>query len=182
MAFTVAIGTGVAIIPCGNSTHRTPYTPTARTLHVARAKKLSSDSQPVTAAAEPQPSPEIEASVADSDFSFNYAELPGQEPDFWEGPQWDWFGTFVKYSWIIGFPVAASLALYGCFTFHEPPERVKLAAAKKYSVQNYSVQSAESVDSVESESVDPSEVFEEPDAYDSDVFDSNPTEVAPSLK
>ena len=35
---------------------------------------------------------------------------------------------------------------------------------------------------VESSAESSSEVFKEPDAYDSDVFDSNPTEVAPSLE
>lgn len=65
----------------------------------------------------------------------------------------------------------ASVALYGCFTFHEPPKKVKEAAEKMYSV-----------DSSQVFTETPSQGFEEPDAYDSDVFDSNPTEVAPSLE
>ncbi|RDX77156.1 hypothetical protein CR513_42768, partial [Mucuna pruriens] len=160
MAFTVAIGSGVAIIPCGNIS-RTPYTHllphlvstrTRRSLHVARAEKLSSESQPVSTA-------EIEEPLDDAVSSYNYSDLPGQKPDFWEGPQWDWFGFFVQYSWIIGVPVAAILALTGCLTY-DPPKDLKQGAANKYSVQS-------------------GEVFVEPDVYDSDVFDSNPTEVAP---
>ncbi|TKY44699.1 hypothetical protein E2542_SST30977 [Spatholobus suberectus] len=172
MAFTVAIGSGVAIIPCGNTTV-TPYTRlllphlastrTRRSLHVARAKKLSSESHPFSTATEPQDTAEVEEPLDDAVSTYQWPDLPGQEPDFWEGPQWDWLGTFVQYSWILGFAVAAILALLGCFTHHEPPKKLKEAAANKYSVQS-------------------SEVFEEPDAYDSDVFDSNPTEVAPSLE
>lgn len=36
--------------------------------------------------------------------------LPGDEPDFWEGPQWDALGFIVQYLWAIGIVVA----LIGC--------------------------------------------------------------------
>ena len=29
-------------------------------------------------------------------------ELPGDEPDFWEGPRWDGLGFFVQYMWAFG--------------------------------------------------------------------------------
>lgn len=29
-------------------------------------------------------------------------ELTGDEPDFWEGPQWDAFGFFIQYLWAFG--------------------------------------------------------------------------------
>lgn len=63
------------------------------------------------------------------------------------------------------------------------------AAERLYSVQSGVESNAESDDvessaetDVESSAESSSEVFKEPDAYDSDVFDSNPTEVAPSLE
>lgn len=48
-------------------------------------------------------------------------ELPGDKPDFWEGPQWDALGFFVQYLWAfgIGFAVsnsnARSLAVWTLF-------------------------------------------------------------------
>jgi hypothetical protein len=37
--------------------------------------------------------------------------LPGDEPDFWEGPQWNALGFVVQYLWAIGIVVAVSLFL-----------------------------------------------------------------------
>jgi hypothetical protein len=37
--------------------------------------------------------------------------LPGDEPDFWEGPQWNALGFIVQYLWAIGIVVAVSLLL-----------------------------------------------------------------------
>ena len=39
-------------------------------------------------------------------------ELPGDKPDFWEGPQWDAFGFFVQYLWAFGIVFAV---FFFCF-------------------------------------------------------------------
>lgn len=49
-----------------------------------------------------QPTAEIEGSAAadaNVDDGYFLPDLPGEEPDFWEGPQWDWLGFFVEYLW-----------------------------------------------------------------------------------
>ncbi|CAJ1951883.1 unnamed protein product [Sphenostylis stenocarpa] len=199
MAFTVPVGSGAAIIPCGNTTATTRYTrliPSSnRTprnhLHVVCAKKFSSESHPFSAATEPQATEEIEDDEAlDEEIAALYKKMSGllrEEPDFWEGPQWDWLGTFIKYSWIIGFGVAVVVCLYGCFTFHEPPKEVREEMERKYGVRSGVETSTDSNRESSTESsaeskTESSDVFEESDTYDSDVFDSNPTEVAPLLK
>lgn len=40
--------------------------------------------------------------VAADDGGYVLPELPGTEPDFWEGPQWDALGFFVQYMWAFG--------------------------------------------------------------------------------
>lgn len=57
---------------------------------------------------EPLPTPEIEDSVADADDGYFLPDLPGQEPDFWEGPQWDGLGFFVEYLWAFGIVFAVT--------------------------------------------------------------------------
>ncbi|XP_027923505.1 uncharacterized protein LOC114181287 isoform X1 [Vigna unguiculata] len=190
MAFTVPIGSGAAIIPCGNTTATTRYTrffpspiQTPRNhLHVACAKKFSSESRRFRAVTEPQATAEVEdEEPMDEEFVALYNkvnDLLREEPDFWEGPQWDLLGFFVKYSWIIGFGVAVCFSLYGCFTYQEPSKEVREEMERKYGVSTGVESSAESGANSSSGS---SDVFEDTDAYDSDVFDSNPTEVAPSL-
>jgi len=124
MAFTVPIGSGAAIIPCGNTTATTRYTrffpspiQTPRNhLHVACAKKFSSESRRFRAVTEPQATAEVEdEEPMDEEFVALYNkvnDLLREEPDFWEGPQWDLLGFFVKYSWIIGFGVAVYITNY----------------------------------------------------------------------
>jgi len=77
---------------------------------VACSNKFSSESRPFSAVTEPQATTEVEdEEPMDEEFAALYSkanELLRAEPDFWEGPQWDLFGTFVKYSWILGFGVA----------------------------------------------------------------------------
>ncbi|KAG5037181.1 hypothetical protein AAZX31_07G086700 [Glycine max] len=195
MAFTVAIGSGVAIIPCGNTTTAIPYTRggghrTRRKLHlhVARAKKpLNGDDVSIyTELLKTEVSVFENKPLGDNDAALKFVEKIDRQfqyPDFWEGSQWDWLGIFVKFSPIIGVAVAACLAIYGCFTFHEPPKEMREAAERLYSVQSGVESSAESgLESSADSSVESGKVIEEPDAYDSDVFDSNPTEVAPSLE
>lgn len=38
----------------------------------------------------------------DDDDGYFLPELPGDKPDFWEGPQWDALGFFVQYLWAFG--------------------------------------------------------------------------------
>ncbi|KAK7364070.1 hypothetical protein VNO80_12431 [Phaseolus coccineus] len=190
MAFTVPIGSGAAIIPCGNTTATTRYTrllsSSNRTprnyLHVACSKKFSSESQSFRAVTEPQATAEIgDEEPMDEEFAALYSKVNDilrEEAEFWEGPQWDLLGTFVKYSWIIGFGVAVCVSLYGCLTYQPPSKEVMEEIERKYGVRSGVESSGESSAKSSGESND---VFEDLDSYDSDVFDSNPTEVAPSL-
>lgn len=56
------------------------------------------------------------ASTGKVDDGFVMPKLPGEEPDFWEGPQWDGLGFFVQYMWALG-GVFAVLSLYFIFSF-----------------------------------------------------------------
>lgn len=40
--------------------------------------------------------------VDDFDYGIDLPKLPGDEPNFWEGPQWDGLGFFVQYLWAFG--------------------------------------------------------------------------------
>ena len=42
------------------------------------------------------------AAVDDVDDGYFLPKLPGDEPDFWEGEQWDALGFFVEYLWAFG--------------------------------------------------------------------------------
>ncbi|BAU02803.1 hypothetical protein LR48_Vigan10g020400 [Vigna angularis] len=198
MAFTVPIGSGAAIIPCGNTTATTRCTrffpSSIRTpsnhLYLACPKKFSSESHRFRAVTEPQATAEIEdEEPLDEEFVALYSKVNDflrEEPYLWEGPQWDLLGFFVQYSWIIGFGVAVCVSLYGCLTYQEPPKEVREEMERKYGVRSGVESGVESdaesgAESRANSSSESSDVFEETDAYDSDVFDSNPTEVAPSL-
>ncbi|KAJ8758755.1 hypothetical protein K2173_000476 [Erythroxylum novogranatense] len=74
------------------------------------------------------------------DDGFVMPKLPGDEPDFWEGPQWDALGFFVQYLWAFGI-IFAVCVLFASYDFFGRTRR-----------------------------------------SNSDVFESNPTEVAPSLE
>lgn len=118
MAFTVASGSGVAIIPCGNTTTAIPYTRggghrTRRKLHlhVARAKKpLNGDDVSIyTELLKTEVSVFENKPLGDNDAALKFVEKIDRQfqyPDFWEGSQWDWLGIFVKFSPIIGVAVA----------------------------------------------------------------------------
>uniref|UniRef100_A0A2P2M7B8 Uncharacterized protein n=1 Tax=Rhizophora mucronata TaxID=61149 RepID=A0A2P2M7B8_RHIMU len=47
-------------------------------------------------------------SVVDDD-GFVIPKLPGEESDFWEGPQWDGLGFFLQYLWAFGIVFAVFL-------------------------------------------------------------------------
>lgn len=136
MALTIAnSGTngGARVLYRSSTTH--PYTNLSsqrhvlfplsprRTLHVVSAKRFTSrtgrldnsnnrrrsntttkdqDQDPLR-----QRTAEIENVGADNvDDGYFLPKLPGDEPDFWEGEQWDGLGFFVEYLWAFGFAFA----------------------------------------------------------------------------
>ncbi|KAI9173439.1 hypothetical protein LWI28_001388 [Acer negundo] len=103
---------------------------------------------------------EIENAVVDG---FSISDLPGLQPDFWEGPQWDGFGFFLQYMWAFGIVFALIACGIAVSTYNEGATDFKDTPAYKESIQSQ-------------------EFLEEPDASNPDVFESNPTEVAPSLE
>ncbi|KAK1416831.1 hypothetical protein QVD17_25948 [Tagetes erecta] len=90
-------------------------------------------------------------------------DLPGLEPDFWEGPQWDGFGFFVEYMWAFGIVFALISSGIAVATYNEGATDFKETPAYKESIQSR-------------------DLLEEPEASSPDVFESNPTEEAPSLE
>lgn len=97
------------------------------------------------------------------DDGFVVPKLPGEETDFWEGPQWDGFGFFVQYMWAFGILFALIACGIAVATYNEGASDFKETPAYKESVQTQGL-------------------LEEPDTSNPDVFESNPTEVAPSLE
>ncbi|KAK4436941.1 hypothetical protein Salat_0028000 [Sesamum alatum] len=89
--------------------------------------------------------------------------LPGTKPDFWEGSQWNALGFFVQYMWAFGILFALVACGIAVATYNEGATDFKETPAYKESIQSR-------------------ELLEEPDASNSDVFESNPTEQAPSLE
>ncbi|KAI3515825.1 hypothetical protein L1887_14730 [Cichorium endivia] len=90
-------------------------------------------------------------------------DLPGLEPDFWEGPQWDGFGFVIEYLWAFGIVFALISSGIAVATYNEGATDFKETPAYKESIQSR-------------------DLLEEPEASSPDVFESNPTEEAPSLE
>jgi hypothetical protein len=193
-------GNGGAAILYSSST-RHPYTHllirrnvlfplSPRTLHVVSAKKFSSrngrfdgknrGSSTTTREQDQNPKEgkrtgEIERGLIEGgpnvenvvgpvvDDGYFLPELPGDKPDFWEGPQWDGLGFFVEYLWAFGIVFALIACGIAVATYNEGATDFKDTPIYKESVQSQ-------------------ELLEEPDASNPDVFESNPTEVAPSLE
>ncbi|KAL9375105.1 hypothetical protein Peur_031984 [Populus x canadensis] len=105
----------------------------------------------------------VSTSVGENYDGYFLPELPGDEPDFWEGPQWDGFGFFVQYMWAFGIVFALVACGIAVATYNGGAADFKETPAYKESIQSR-------------------DLLEEPEASNSDVFDSNPTEVAPSLE
>ncbi|EEF29721.1 uncharacterized protein LOC8268651 [Ricinus communis] len=112
---------------------------------------------------------EVNADISSSssvDVEDNYydilSKLPKDETEFWEGPQWDALGFFLQYLWAFGIVFALIACGIAVATYNEGATDFKDTPAYKESVQSQ-------------------ELLEEPDASTSDVFESNPTEIAPSL-
>lgn len=104
-----------------------------------------------------------EGVVDEVDDGFVLPKLPGDEPDFWEGPQWDALGFFVQYLWAFGVVFALIACGIAVATYNEGATDFRETPAYKESVQSR-------------------DLLEGPEASDSDVFESNPTEEAPALE
>ncbi|KAE8724007.1 hypothetical protein F3Y22_tig00011079pilonHSYRG00177 [Hibiscus syriacus] len=92
-----------------------------------------------------------------------FPDLQGLQPDPFEGPQWDVLGFLVQYLWAFGIVFALIACGIAVATYNEGATDFKETPAYKESIQSQ-------------------ELLEQPDASTSDVFESNPTEVAPSLE
>eukprot|EP00270_Netrium_digitus_P005444 TRINITY_DN1719_c0_g1_i2.p1 TRINITY_DN1719_c0_g1~~TRINITY_DN1719_c0_g1_i2.p1 ORF type:complete len:199 (+),score=40.33 TRINITY_DN1719_c0_g1_i2:25-597(+) len=44
--------------------------------------------------------------------------MEGDEPDFWEGPQWNWLGFLLQYLWAFGILVAIIASIYAVRTYN----------------------------------------------------------------
>ncbi|CAH2067150.1 unnamed protein product [Thlaspi arvense] len=95
---------------------------------------------------------------------FLIKDLPGLEPDPFEGPQWDGLGFFVQYLWAFGILFALVSGGIAAGTYNEGATDFKETPVYKEAIQ-----SRDLLDEAESSNSE-------------DVFESNPTEVAPSLE
>ncbi|CAN7074427.1 unnamed protein product [Brassica oleracea var. botrytis] len=102
-------------------------------------------------------------------FSFNYfidEDLPGLEPDPFEGSQWDGLGFFVHYLWAFGIVFALISSGIAAGTYNEGATDFKETPVYKEAMESRDLLDEAEVEGLNSE----------------DVFESNPTEVAPSLE
>ncbi|XP_062214812.1 uncharacterized protein LOC133915612 [Phragmites australis] len=91
-------------------------------------------------------------------------ELPEPEtPDFWEGPQWEALGFFVQYMWAFGVVFGLVACGVAVATYNEGATDFRDTPAYKESIQSQ-------------------EFPEESESSSADVFEGNPTEVAPALE
>ncbi|KAI3976920.1 hypothetical protein MKX01_008778 [Papaver californicum] len=90
-------------------------------------------------------------------------ELPGDKPDPFEGAQWDGLGFFLQYQWAFGVVFALIACGVAVATYNEGATDFKQTTVYKESIQSR-------------------ELLEEPETSNSDVFEGNPTEEAPSLE
>ncbi|XP_062116977.1 uncharacterized protein LOC133830888 [Humulus lupulus] len=105
----------------------------------------------------------VGSAVNDVDDGYFLPKLPGEEKDLWEGEQWDWLGFLVEYLWAFGIVFSLIACGVAVATYNEGATDFKDTPVYKESVQSQ-------------------ELLEEPDASNPDVFESNPTEVAPRLE
>ncbi|KAJ9550630.1 hypothetical protein OSB04_014675 [Centaurea solstitialis] len=174
-----------AVTPCTRVHLNRPFLltpPSSRTpFHIAAAKKLSSrtgkfdsrNKRGSTSTREDGPSDEISDGVigtvdgsggeVENFDGYVLPDLPGLEPDFWEGPQWDGFGFVIEYLWAFGIVFALISSGIAVATYNEGATDFKETPAYKESIQS-------------------KDLLEEPEASSPDVFESNPTEDAPALE
>ncbi|KAK6921158.1 hypothetical protein RJ641_014838 [Dillenia turbinata] len=120
----------------------------------------------------------------DVDDGYFLPDLPGNEPDFWEGPQWEPLGFFVQYLWAFGIVFAAGTK---CLRNHLISDSFSfvglLLIACGIAVVTYNEGATDFKETpAYKESIQSRELLEEPESSNSDVFESNPTEEAPSLE
>ncbi|GER38631.1 3'-phosphoinositide-dependent protein kinase 1 [Striga asiatica] len=153
-----------------------------------------------------------EFGAAAVDDGFVVPELPGDKPDFWEGPQWDALGFFVQYMWAFGVVFAVSSVIKDSGHYERLYERKYDASGGKWIAKTFekkfiSAKAAEALILVTKlvacgvavatynegatdfketpaykEAIQSRDLDELDDAATSDVFESNPTEEAPSLE
>ncbi|XP_062212191.1 uncharacterized protein LOC133913143 [Phragmites australis] len=91
-------------------------------------------------------------------------KLPEPEtPDFWEGPQWEALGFFVQYMWAFGVVFGLIACGVAVATYNDGATDFRDTPAYKESIQSQ-------------------EFPEEAESSNADVFEGNPTEVAPALE
>ncbi|KAF6147108.1 hypothetical protein GIB67_036827 [Kingdonia uniflora] len=90
-------------------------------------------------------------------------ELPGDKPDFWEGEKWEPLGFFIQYAWAFGIVFALIACVVAVSTYNEGATDFKQTPVYQESIQSR-------------------DLLEQPDSSNSDVFEANPTEEAPSLE
>ena len=84
-----------------------------RTLLLPSASKRSSPSQRIRRERKLIEEERLENEDVDEDEEeYVRPVLPGDEPDFWEGPQWNAVGFIVQYLWAIGIVVAVSYPFF----------------------------------------------------------------------
>ncbi|KAF8399136.1 hypothetical protein HHK36_015001 [Tetracentron sinense] len=141
----------------------------------------------------------VDADV-DVDDGYFLPDLPGDQPDFWEGPQWNGLGFFIQYQWAFGIAFAV---FFFTILFFPPlhPMLVLTVQDRRYNgyevnvvhffqliacgiaVATYNEGATDFKKTpVYKESIQSRELLEEPEASNSDVFEGNPTEEAPSLE
>ncbi|KAF0910233.1 hypothetical protein E2562_001426 [Oryza meyeriana var. granulata] len=109
-------------------------------------------------------------------------ELPDPEkPDFWEGPQWEALGFFVQYMWAFGVFFGGSL--HGGAGVSGFKLQSDYLVACGFAVATYNEGATDFRETpAYKESVQTQEFPEESESSGSDVFEGNPTEVAPALE
>ncbi|KAF7121114.1 hypothetical protein RHSIM_Rhsim13G0208500 [Rhododendron simsii] len=136
----------------------------------------------------------VDATGADDGYFL--PELPGLEKDFWEGPEWDGFGFFAQYMWAfgIGFALCQQLVelreLEGASVPVHHHSGILWAVfweveliASGFAVATYNEGATDFKQTpAYKESIQSRDLLEEPEGSSSDVFESNPTEEAPSLE
>ncbi|KAJ8761538.1 hypothetical protein K2173_001673 [Erythroxylum novogranatense] len=91
------------------------------------------------------------------DDGFVMPKLPGDELDFWEGPQWDALGFFVQHLWAFGIIFALIACGIVVATYNQGATDFKETPIYKESIKS-------------------GDMLEEPEGSNSDMFESNPTE------
>ncbi|XP_013594490.1 PREDICTED: uncharacterized protein LOC106302545, partial [Brassica oleracea var. oleracea] len=92
-------------------------------------------------------------------------DLPGLEPDPFEGSQWDGLGFFVQYLWAFGIVFALISSGIAAGTYNEGATDFKETPVYKEAMESRDLLDEAEVEGLNSE----------------DVFESNPTEVAPTI-